>query len=153
MTDSNWSMSASSEDDEDAHFFQSNVREGSVYYEKFLKDDFGTDVWADHIPQFMNLGLNNINDIRSSFANGTMLNALHLPCTVPDRVMVLNRDTNQYEVMRYVEMSNGSVITSKSEVNLSDSTMNVTMASSSTSAHFQNNSFNVSFIYQIWVFF
>lgn len=158
MTDSNWSLSSSSEDDEDARFFQSNIREGSVYYEKFLKDDFGTDDWADHIPRFMNLGLNNINENRSSFgnlsmSNGTMVNALHLPCTVPDRVMVLNRDTNQYEVMRYVEMSNGSVIAPETEVNLPDSTMNGTMACTSTSAHSLNNSFNVSFIYQIRFFF
>lgn len=138
MTD--WSLSSSSEDDEDAHYFQSKIREDSVYYEKFLRGEYGTDEWADHIPRFMNLGLNNINENRSSFANdsisnGTMPTALHLPCSVPDRVMVLNRDTNQYEIMRYVEVANGAVITPEAEVILPE-TIN-----GSTASH---NSFNVS---------
>lgn len=154
MAEGTWSLSSSSEDDEDAHFFQSKIREGSVYYEKFLQQDYGTDVWEDHIPRFMNLGLNNNNNNNhSTFANGSngqMANGLHLPCSVPDRIMVLNRDTNQYEVMRYVEMANGAVITPEPEVNLPDSTMNGSTASSST---FQHNSFNVSFINQKTFFF
>lgn len=148
MADSNWSLSSSSEDDEDAHFFQSKVREGSVYYEKFLKEDYGTDVWEDHIPRFKNLGLNNNHSPTfaniSTNSNGKMANALHLSCSVPDRIMVLNRDTNQYEVMRYVEIANGAVITPEAEVNLPDSTMNGSTASASSSAAFLNNSFNVS---------
>lgn len=155
----NWSLSASSEDDEDAQYFQSHIREDSEYMEKFLKGDYGTDTWADHLPRFINLGLNNNNNENSSsfanvsMSNGTTMNVLHLPCSVPDRIMVLNRDTDQYEVMRFVEMSNGAVIAPETEFNLPDSTMNGTTASTSTSVHSLNYSSNVSFMHQIRGFF
>lgn len=141
MADSNWSMSSSSEDDEEADIFQSKIREDSEYYQQFLIGDYGNDDWDQHMPRFMNLGLNNNNE------NGSMVNALHLTCSVPDRIMVLNRDTNQYEVMRYIEMQNGVVITPEPENNLPDSTINGTMASTSTSAHSIDNSLNVSLVF------
>lgn len=145
-----WSLSSSSSDDEDADCFQSEIREGSGYYERFLKGDYGTDDWADHIPQFSYSGLNNNNENRSSLANVTIPNGIManntLPCIVGDRIMLLNRDTNRLEVMRFFEISNGTITVPGPEINLPDSTMNGTPPASSNSVHSSNNSINVSVI-------